>query len=405
LKSLLPSMIIVLFLLFFNSCAATSKGIPVRASSLSIVDISEGLPQDGLWRQNLALVDMNGEGLLDILAPPTRRPKEGEGIPHIFLQQEGNKWKRSEYRFPNLKGYGYGGIAADDLNNDGRQDIALAVHSGKILLLMNNNDEFSEVSFSVMDNFHSRAIEISDINGDGWKDIISLSEATFGESYKPGGILIGINNGGKGWNISIVKGSEDQFGDYMALGDINGDGKKDILIAPQTHRVKMKPLWFGDGMGQFEAYNGDLFMRDMDVYLARCGDVDGDGKDEAVFKIAGLGVLAKERILVLRWKGDVFEDISKGLESIEKQIAFDLEDVDRDGKKEIVILSDKGIEIYGYTLTGWMKKDNYNLSDPERSGVYDLRVRRDRDGSSIIVYNQGGENPAFKHGIRAFRVR
>jgi len=108
---------------------------------------------------------------------------------------------------------------------------------------------------------------------------------------------------------------------------------------------------------------------------------------------------------VLRWKGDAFEDISKGLESIEKQIAFDLEDIDGDGRKEIVILSDKGIEIYGYTLTGWMKKGNYNLSETERLGVYDLRVRRDRDGSSIIVYNQGGENPAFKRGIRAFRVR
>ena len=403
-KSILPSVIILLLLLVLNSCATTSKGIPEKASSLSIADISEGLPQEGLWRQNIALVDMNGDGLLDILAPPTRKPKEGEGkMPHIFLS-EGNKWRKGEFTFPELDGYGYGGIAGDDINGNGSPDIALAVHSGRILLLVKDNGGFSEVPFPVEDIFHSRIIEISDINGDGWKDILSLSEAPFSQSYKPGGILIGINNGGNGWDIRTVEDSQGQFGDHMALGDINGDGKKDILTAPQTLREVMKPLWFGDGKGRFEEYKGDLFMGDMDAYLASSGDVDGDGKDEAVFKVAELGTAAKSMILVLRWKGEAFEDISKGLEAVEIQMAFDLADIDHDGKEEIVLLSDKGIEIYGYSETGWLEEGHYALSAPERLGVYGLRTRRDGDGSSLIVYNQGRETAHFNRGIRAFRV-
>ena len=44
----------------------------------------KGLPVDGLWRQHIALYDMNADGMLDIVV--RRRKARGEqSIPHIFV--------------------------------------------------------------------------------------------------------------------------------------------------------------------------------------------------------------------------------------------------------------------------------------------------------------------------------
>ncbi len=390
------------------NCATPAPRAPERANSLALVEISGGLPQVGQWREHIALADMDGDGSLDIVAPPPRNAEPGKNVPHIFLRDEKEKvWKEGVFTFPSLKGYGYGGIGVADINEDSYPDIILAVHEGEIILLENTlSSGFVERTFPVKDIFHSRMVEVNDINGDGRQDIVALLEASFSpksRSRAKNGILIGLNKGGNEWDVETLEGSSGLFGDSMAMGDIKGEGKKDIIIAPLTG-VDKGVVWFGDGKGNFKAYEGNLLGDKVMAFSVSSGDLDGDGKDEVVFKVSGYSENAKTFLSAYKWDGAGFTDISKGLETVENPIVFDLADVDGNGKKELIVLSDKGISIYKYTGTGWVESGYYQLPSAETFGASDLRAGRNRDGSLLIVYARGSQGPD-NVGIKAYQLR
>ena len=409
---------IIIAFLFLFGCAGTLQSPRARINSLGLADISGGLPREGLWREKIALADMYGDGYLDIVAPPPRKAEKAEDLPHIFLRdRKEGRWQKGAFTFPTVQDYGYGGIAVGDINRDGYLDIVLAVYSGRIILLENNKSNgFIERPFPVNVQFHSRTVEISDINGDGWPDIIALSEAPAGgKSSGPQEILAGINKEAKGWDVKTLEGSRGLFGDSMAVADIKGDGKKDIIIAPMIAKKDEKKLiWFGDGKGDFKPYEGDLrshegdlsgYEGDLLASFVRAGDLDGDGKDEVVLKVSTFGKGAKVFLSAHRWTGAGFADISKGLEAVKNPIVFDLSDVDGDGKKELIVLSTDGIRIYKYMDKGWVERGYYELSPAETSGASDLRAGRNRDGSLLIVYNLGDEGETLNRGIRAYLMK
>jgi len=388
----------------FWGCAPVLKGAPERESLHAVTEISGGLPTEGLWREGVALIDMDGDGFLDIIAPPPRKGGEGRNRPYIFMRGKDGTWREGKYDFPEVK-YGYGGIAAGDLNGDGYPDIVIAVHSGEIILLENNKGGgFVSSTLSAKEKFHSRAVELADVNGDGWLDIVALSESGFATDYMPKGILIGINRGGKGWDAQILEESNTVQGDSLSLGNISGDGKKDIAAAQLAVRQGKKIIWFGDGKGNFKNYEKDVAEETMPM-IVRTGDLDGDGRDEVVLKVSTVGAGAVLKFSVLKWTGDGFNELSSGLEK-EQPIAFDLADLDGDGRKELVVLSEKAISIYKYIEGRWVERGHYSVSPEDSKGARDLRVGRNKDGSFLIVHNMGGEFPdSLHHGIKAYTLR
>lgn len=389
-------------------CAIIKKSSLEYPEKIIINDISDGLPLDGLWRQNIVLKDMNNDGWLDIIVPPPRKAQEGKNKPFIFLWDENRRnWAEGNYIFPEKNSYSYGSVAVDDLNNDGKIDIALAMHSNDLRILFGNDSSFTGLKLPVDKKCISRILEIADMDNDGWKDIVAVSEFNFSGVADQCGIFIGFNKEGKTWDTKIIEGSQRQFADYMAVGDVNGDMIKDILIAPQCRRDLAKPVWLCDKEGLCKSYEGSLYMKyDEDIYTVRAKDIDGDGIDEIVFKVARLGAKSLARLLVLKWKENAFQEISKGLETINSEIlAYDLEDIDGDNKKEIIVLTKDGLKIYKYKENNmeWIFLGNYNLPDKYLSGIFDLKAQKNKDNSVLIVFNQGIEANE-NNGIRAFKL-
>lgn len=396
--------------IFLYSCTGPAHEVkPEQVPQFEITDVSNGLPRDGLWRQNIALFDMNDDGLLDIVTPPPRKAEAGKKRPFIFLQS-GGTWVEGKYRFPMIEDYDYGGVDVGDINNDGHPDIILGCHEKRIIVLMNDGKGgFNEAEFPER-QFKSRTVALADLNNDGYQDIVALSEfpspsqgGKGGRSTQIQGILIGLNKQGNGWDINVIKEGSQFFGDSLSLADINNDGNMDIVIAPTTTiREYKKVLWLGDGKGGFEHYNAD-FTGDMVPSIVRTGDIDGDGRDEIVLKLSGVGKDAGVKIGVFKINGGI-TDITNGLRSPARPVVFDLADIDGDHRDELILLSEDGLHIYKYENNAWSEIIKHPIPSIDTIGAFDIKAGRQKDGSWLIVYNLGLEATGNK-GIRAFLLK
>lgn len=416
-RMFLVTALLPLLAALWTGCATMQKASPSeKEGALNMTDVSQGLPREGLWRQDIVLADMNGDGLLDIVAPPPRKAAPAERRLSIFLQEKGGKWLRGTYSFPDGKGYDYGSVSVGDVNGDGLPDIALAVHTGRIVVLRNNGKGgFEEEAVPQLKDFSSRSIALADMNGDGWPDIVSFAEfprqalQDSGRAAPPPGkgILLALNKEGRGWEARLIEGSGGIFGDSFAIGNISGSGKKDIVIGPQIAVkgfIRDKTFWFGDGKGNFKRQDVAA-LADLTADFARAGDLDGDGVDEAVLRVSGFGAENRLTLKAFKWVNAEARDISPGLEAVKTPAVFDLADVDGDGQKELVVLDSQGLAILKYRGGLWSLLGKYALPVAEISGSYDLRAARQKDGSVLIVYNLGGENTKFGKGIRAYLLK
>jgi hypothetical protein len=398
--------------LIFCGCAHSGNTATVHSYPFSFTNVSQGLPADGLWRQHIALHDMNADGFLEIVTPPARKSVDKYNTPSIFQFDEANNiWTEGKYDFPPIKDYGYGGIAVGDLDNDGRPDIVLAAHTGRIIILRNSLiGSFSVMPFEYDVPFSSRAIAIDDINGDGWKDIIAFSEVYARKSTelpRPG-LILGINREGREWESRVIEAGRGISGDSVATGDLNGNGKRDILAAPLTSIEEDKKIvWFNDGKGDFMLYEPNLSV-DMMPSVVRAGDINGDGKDEVVIVLSGFGdIMPPYSVYTYIWDGSSFVQTPSQMEFAEMPVAIDLADIDGDGRKEVFVLYRGGIDIFKYTEPGWAKVGHQELPAKESAGVYDLRAGVNRDGSVLVVYNLGNEpDPkVWNNGLKAYIVK
>lgn len=397
--------------LILCGCAHSGRTTAEYSYPFSFTNVSQGLPADGMWRQHIALHDMNSDGYLDIIVPPARKSGDKYNKPSIFLFETGTKsWNKEAFDFPPLTEYGYGGIAVGDLYNDGTPDIVLAVHNGRIIILRNSGKgSFARMPFDYDIPFSSRAIAIDDIDGDGRNDIIAFAEVIAGKRMDRSkvGILLGMNISNSEWEVLAIEDSLGISGDSLAIGDVNGDGKKDILSAPLTNIEELKKIvWVNEGSGEFTAYEGVLEKGYM-PYVVRAGDINGDGIDEIIIIMSGSDLTPSHFVNTLMWDGSSFLPTPSQLEFAEMPAAIDVADIDGDNRKEVLVLYKGGIDLFKYTEPGWSKIGHQEIPANESIGVYDLRAGINKDGTVLVVYNLGNEpNPkAWNNGLRAYIVK
>jgi hypothetical protein len=247
--------------LSFNTSLSASSGSPVA----------------------LAIGDVDGDGDLDVVAP---RAYANGGF--VLLRNEGGG------RFGEPVTYaGNGGDAAGivlaDFNGDGRLDVALtdsdALTTGNTVSLYFGNGTSSTFASRQPVSLGTGTvvpvgIVAADFDGDGDMD---LAVAGYGYVGAGSSVLLLRNNGNGTFAAPVSFPSA--AGPYdLAVGDLTGDGRPDLVIAHQDYRVTVLA---NNGAGGFAApvvYSGlgDNYAGPLFASVA-LGDVDRDGDLDVLY--------------------------------------------------------------------------------------------------------------------------
>jgi hypothetical protein len=385
---------------------------PDAGKTIRFAESSEGLPQSGSYRNSLAVADMNGDGCPDLIAPP---PRKGGASPEIFLGDCKGHWKFwQEATWPH--GVDYGGVAAADFNKDGHMDLVFAVHlNGIYVFLGDGKGHFTESAEGLPRDYPSRRVVTADIDGDGWTDIVAISEGpdaleTHNGEY--GGIRAYLNRKkATSWEgVNVVDPNVRIGGDWLSIGHFNSDKYADVIgssvyyngttIAnlsdgPKKWKFLLSdgdviPIWsyyFASTVGKFDKQKKDeaivsyvrFWPTDLDSRLvSKPPIVEMTSVDRFVFVPDGLGV---KRIPIMRWSGHV------GVHGLASA------DFDGDGNLDLIITSEefgqrKAIVLLGDGNGDFRRADVDGLT-LEENNIYDIKVadvNGDKRPDVIVMY-------------------
>jgi hypothetical protein len=290
------------------------------ASSLAVADVNRDGKPDLLVAngESVAVVLGNGDGTFQ--APVNCGGSEaqavavadvnGDGKPDLLVADGGNNGGVSvllgngDGTFQTAVTYGSGGyvaqsVAVADVNGDGKPDLVVANAcadsncdtNGVVGVLLGNGDGTFQtaVPYSSV-GYYGTSVAVADVNGDGKPDLLVVNQATQYEGRSDGvvGVLLG---NGDGTFQTAVPYSSGASGSYsVAVVDVNGDGKPDLLVANQcgeTGRCSDTTVGvlIGNGDGTFQTavtygtngvagWGGDL------ASSLAVADVNGDGKPD-----------------------------------------------------------------------------------------------------------------------------
>ena len=165
-------------------------------------------------------------------------------------------------------------VAAADFNHDGKMDLAVALNAGSsnkmVTLLGNGNGTFQP---AIDGPAAGSAMTLGDVNGDGQPDVIFCNAASASVS-----VLLGNSNGTFSTLASIPLVSTAGIG-VGTSGDINGDGKADIVVAQSGSPTGLLSVLLDNGNGTFQSAVSTP-TETAGALAVLPGDFNGDGKTD-----------------------------------------------------------------------------------------------------------------------------
>jgi hypothetical protein len=223
---------------------------------------------------SVAVADVNGDGNPDLLigncgpSPASSCPGTGGSV--AVLLGNGDGTFKPAVTYDPGSSTSVLSIAVADVNGDGKPDLLIANCNGDLLtgavgVLLGNGDGTFRPAVTYDPGARcSYSIAVADVNGDGKPDlVVANSDNSVSGSNELVGVLIG--NGDGTFRPAVTYGSGGDFADSIAVADVNGDHKPDLLVANACADVQCSGNG-GNGVVGVLLGNGDGTFKPAVIY-------------------------------------------------------------------------------------------------------------------------------------------
>lgn len=274
--------------------------------------VDGGIISVGAAPRDLALLDFNGDGHLDI----TNANAASNTISMATGFGDGTFSAANQFDV----GFEPISLAASDINGDGKIDIVVSNYVSRdlsILIGKDHGDRLLAEESRVALKGKSFQPLLSDLNGDGFTDLAMTTSHTLS-------IQLGRSDG--------TLSEPHEYGETsmfrLAAADFDGDGDLDISALTYTGAERHK-IMLNDGTGKF--VDGETARRPTRSNWMKAGDLDGDGDPDLVISNPFLNTLS-----ILFNRGDATFDADMQLAAGNNPFGIALADFNDDGYLDIV---------------------------------------------------------------------
>jgi Bacterial Ig-like domain (group 3)/FG-GAP-like repeat len=238
---------------------------------------------------SVAVGDLNGDGKSDVavLNRYSGSDCSGPSLVGVFLGNGNGTFQPlvSVLCQGNVSGI----VTVGDLNRDGKPDLLVGTGFGGVGVLLGNGDGTFQpwTTYRGAGLSAATSIVVADLNGDGNPDIAVSS------FDHPPNLAVLLGNGDGTFRPAVTYDAGGEFSTSVAVGDVNGDGKPDLVAGnycanPNCVGNSVVGVLLGNGDGTFQPPGVFDAGGTLTTSLA-LADINGDGKlDILVPSFAGL---------------------------------------------------------------------------------------------------------------------